>query len=118
MIRRPPRSTLFPYTTLFRSRPVRRLVLRGVAHRSAGARGGGPVRGDPVGGWRGQGNRRRLVPTADRALRRAVPARCRGGRSRPGRRERLTERRRPPPPDSQRLRGRRGGATTPAPPAA
>src|SRR5690349_22040586 len=27
MIRRPPRSTLFPYTTLFRSRPaVRRLV--------------------------------------------------------------------------------------------
>src|SRR2546429_9133805 len=29
MIRRPPRSTLFPYTTLFRSRPHRRL-----AHRS------------------------------------------------------------------------------------
>src|SRR3712207_8823350 len=28
MIRRPPRSTLFPYTTLFRSRfPLRRLVL-------------------------------------------------------------------------------------------
>src|SRR3712207_7764275 len=25
MIRRPPRSTLFPYTTLFRSRPGRRL---------------------------------------------------------------------------------------------
>src|SRR5438874_3299881 len=25
MIRRPPRSTLFPYTTLFRSRPVARL---------------------------------------------------------------------------------------------
>src|SRR5260221_7835477 len=25
MIRRPPRSTLFPYTTLFRSRPVRPL---------------------------------------------------------------------------------------------
>src|SRR2546425_7150852 len=25
MIRRPPRSTLFPYTTLFRSRPDRRL---------------------------------------------------------------------------------------------
>src|SRR5258708_29103580 len=24
MIRRPPRSTLFPYTTLFRSRPLRR----------------------------------------------------------------------------------------------
>src|SRR2546426_6784147 len=26
MIRRPPRSTLFPYTTLFRSRPVERRV--------------------------------------------------------------------------------------------
>src|SRR3712207_7914244 len=25
MIRRPPRSTLFPYTTLFRSQPLRRL---------------------------------------------------------------------------------------------
>src|SRR5260221_7055229 len=37
MIRRPPRSTLFPYTTLFRSR------LRhpgGRAHRSRGGRGG------------------------------------------------------------------------------
>src|SRR2546427_5506624 len=38
MIRRPPRSTLFPYTTLFRSQP---------ALRRAGVqlRGGGPVRG-------------------------------------------------------------------------
>src|SRR5688572_31092735 len=27
MIRRPPRSTLFPYTTLFRSQPCRRLAL-------------------------------------------------------------------------------------------
>src|SRR3712207_8830101 len=26
MIRRPPRSTLFPYTTLFRSSPVRRVL--------------------------------------------------------------------------------------------
>src|SRR2546427_2803092 len=32
MIRRPPRSTLFPYTTLFRSRPAR--GARGQAHRS------------------------------------------------------------------------------------
>src|SRR3712207_7324619 len=36
MIRRPPRSTLFPYTTLFRSRAVRRIwadgkLLRGAA---------------------------------------------------------------------------------------
>src|SRR2546429_3664301 len=28
MIRRPPRSTLFPYTTLFRSHPVRRFLCR------------------------------------------------------------------------------------------
>src|SRR5256885_8243849 len=32
MIRRPPRSTLFPYTTLFRSVPVRRKALGHVAH--------------------------------------------------------------------------------------
>src|SRR5205823_7789444 len=32
MLRRPPRSTLFPYTTLFRSRPVpRRVVALGIA---------------------------------------------------------------------------------------
>src|SRR3989440_1645512 len=34
MIRRPPRSTLFPYTTLFRSQPARAL-------RNGGARGRG-----------------------------------------------------------------------------
>src|SRR2546430_6217555 len=32
MIRRPPRSTLFPYTTLFRSRRVRLALLEQVAH--------------------------------------------------------------------------------------
>src|SRR5256885_13259456 len=36
MIRRPPRSTLFPYTTLFRSEQIRRPVLVG----GAGARAG------------------------------------------------------------------------------
>src|SRR3712207_7022841 len=36
MIRRPPRSTLFPYTTLFRSRALAALVPRG--HRDEGAR--------------------------------------------------------------------------------
>src|SRR3712207_7691082 len=41
MIRRPPRSTLFPYTTLFRS-PRRRCVQRQ-----------GPVEGRPLGGVRG-----------------------------------------------------------------
>src|SRR5436190_11864138 len=46
MMRRPPRSTLFPYTTLFRSRPARRRP-RG-EHRGAAPRGlGGPAqRGD------------------------------------------------------------------------
>src|SRR5215475_10803022 len=38
MIRRPPRSTLFPYTTLFRSAPGRRWTAGG---RSAGRRPGG-----------------------------------------------------------------------------
>src|SRR2546422_2288989 len=33
MIRRPPRSTLFPYTTLFRSRPSRHERVRPLAHR-------------------------------------------------------------------------------------
>src|SRR3712207_8242826 len=32
MIRRPPRSTLFPYTTLFRSRPIRPLFVKGFKH--------------------------------------------------------------------------------------
>src|SRR5207248_8553771 len=35
MIRRPPRSTLFPYTTLFRSIPVGILRRRGELHRRA-----------------------------------------------------------------------------------
>src|SRR3712207_9221115 len=63
MIRRPPRSTLFPYTTLFRSRPR-------PDHGVDGA-GGQPGKGDgdrlqerhPVGLGRGGGRRRtvRLV---------------------------------------------------------
>src|SRR5688572_32352238 len=42
MIRRPPRSTLFPYTTLFRSAPVQRtgrhcetMIRKGSAHQRA-----------------------------------------------------------------------------------
>src|SRR2546423_11910604 len=46
MIRRPPRSTLFPYTTLFRSLPrcAQHLFARGV--RAAGPAAVGPGRGD------------------------------------------------------------------------
>src|SRR2546422_2577925 len=53
MIRRPPRSTLFPYTTLFRSRLGQSLVAREAA-RQQGA-------GDEIGGrrcrWRMTGER-------------------------------------------------------------
>src|SRR2546427_9254062 len=46
MIRRPPRSTLFPYTTLFRSRPARGAAGRGtvsaIQRLGAGGRGRSP----------------------------------------------------------------------------
>src|SRR2546422_6211841 len=45
MIRRPPRSTLFPYTTLFRSRSVDRAG-GGTGHVHADRRGNGRQRGD------------------------------------------------------------------------
>src|SRR3712207_7293277 len=50
MIRRPPRSTLFPYTTLFRSRARRRRRLR--RHRAA-------EEARRQGGWRGAVHRLR-----------------------------------------------------------
>src|SRR3989449_8434498 len=49
MIRRPPRSTLFPYTTLFRSRDVRRRRAVRVGGRDAGPRRAAG-RGVPGGG--------------------------------------------------------------------
>src|SRR5688572_31760042 len=60
MIRRPPRSTLFPYTTLFRS--VRAGVLAGAAHR----RGQHGWRGDAleVGRPQAGANRKRRVVRA------------------------------------------------------
>src|SRR3712207_7531748 len=45
MIRRPPRSTLFPYTTLFRSLLDRRGAGAGAARRRGAARGGGHLHG-------------------------------------------------------------------------
>src|SRR3712207_8218900 len=53
MIRRPPRSTLFPYTTLFRSAPGHDLARR--------VRRVGPAGGDAVGGDAGD---RQLVDVA------------------------------------------------------
>src|SRR3712207_7658694 len=59
MIRRPPRSTLFPYTTLFRSLRARRAGLHLVGRR--GRRPGGAPgarREGPRGGARARGARR------------------------------------------------------------
>src|SRR2546430_9060988 len=50
MIRRPPRSTLFPYTTLFRSRGA-----RDPGRRAAARRGRRPLRGPADRGGRGRG---------------------------------------------------------------
>src|SRR3712207_8093373 len=66
MIRRPPRSTLFSYTTLFRSQPARRLAvlegLRGPPGAALRHRGDGAER-DPAD--------RRLLLVLRRGLRRA-----------------------------------------------
>src|SRR5947208_11925714 len=47
MFRRPPRSTLFPYTTLFRSPGARRRGGLGPAARAGAARRGDDVHGGP-----------------------------------------------------------------------
>src|SRR2546422_1301484 len=64
MIRRPPRSTLFPYTTLFRSREVRARRFSSASYRPAAVMGSSPApgkraTGEPgstssVGGWRSE----------------------------------------------------------------
>src|SRR5256885_15951520 len=56
MIRRPPRSTLFPYTTLFRSqppsaRPVPPPHRRAIAPRRCRGIDGGPACGEPRAPW-------------------------------------------------------------------
>src|SRR2546426_9142612 len=67
MIRRPPRSTLFPYTTLFRSWGRRR--------RRARARAPGPARAS----CRPPGARRRARPAARAAAARRAPGGASGG---------------------------------------
>src|SRR3712207_7918054 len=60
MIRRPPRSTLFPYTTLFRSAQAhRRLAVHALGQRAAGERDGGAEDPRLQGGGDGPG---RAVP--------------------------------------------------------
>src|SRR5688572_32753292 len=56
MIRRPPRSTLFPYTTLFRSQrgSEHRVVQQDALNRMPGE----PARAPVLGGARARGNRR------------------------------------------------------------
>src|SRR3712207_9082571 len=54
MIRRPPRSTLFPYTTLFRSRAPAAAVAQ-AAEQDAGQQGGVDVVADGVGHGQVQG---------------------------------------------------------------
>src|SRR5574338_256686 len=63
MIRRPPRSTLFPYTTLFRSVPLPRRH-RAREHR-AGERGAGAERNAPLQGDDPAAGRNRARPKGD-----------------------------------------------------
>src|SRR6266498_968447 len=74
MIRRPPRSTLFPYTTLFRSGPGRSLLLRRADLRPPPCR---PGRDQRLRRARGLPSRRQRVPAhrADDRLRRVARAR-------------------------------------------
>src|SRR6266851_4588041 len=59
MIRRPPRSTLFPYTTLFRSRPPSRRDWRAPAPRCRWDRFCRPIRWTA---WRSMARRERVLP--------------------------------------------------------
>src|SRR5256885_5844909 len=71
MIRRPPRSTLFPYTTLFRSRQARIPLAPAVGHRDVrapraqsarrGGDGGAPQRHDAQEGSLSVARRRRSL---------------------------------------------------------
>src|SRR2546428_8102485 len=67
MIRRPPRSTLFPYTTLFRSSSLRRLLLEEPPSLFRSSPCVLPV--SPHLRWAAAPLLRRLVPEADHRLR-------------------------------------------------
>src|SRR5258708_23935446 len=55
MIRRPPRSTLFPYTTLFRSRSVNRQIHHALVDQRVGLRGARVVRAIDASGTQASG---------------------------------------------------------------
>src|SRR2546422_262992 len=113
MIRRPPRSTLFPYTTLFRSRAGGRRggrappcegrpsPCRGSVERSAGPRGT-RRRGTSR---RRRGPRRSFAPAA------AARGRFRGGAGQAPLLGTTLARRAPPPPAHSRRHLLLGGAT-------
>src|SRR3712207_8096545 len=48
MIRRPPRSTLFPYTTLFRSRPLRPSASKRITAARSGLRSSHTLHVEPI----------------------------------------------------------------------
>src|SRR2546422_10611284 len=112
MIRRPPRSTLFPYTTLFRSRHVRR---GGARPRDADGEAARPRGGVP----RGSAHGAAVAGRAGGALPRGgsrEPVGRRGGRARHLRRAgrgggggRGVRGGRPPSVRATLLRGRRSG---------
>src|SRR3989454_5640393 len=83
MIRRPPRSTLFPYTTLFRSvhapdaGPRRAWDARSGLHRGQRVRGPGRQLGGRGAGARDRGARPRVARQAAAAVRRAAARRAR-----------------------------------------
>src|SRR2546426_12241264 len=107
MIRRPPRSTLFPYTTLFRSRDVLVAATRDAA-RALGLRGTGTVTAgamadlvvldaDPLADIK-NGRRIALVVRRGEIPRRPGGAYREGGAGGPG----PAPRRAPPPPPGRR----------------
>src|SRR3712207_8943314 len=61
MIRRPPRSTLFPYTTLFRSEETVASLHHAATPSSSCARQGRPIRRSPLGGGE-EGGRGEVAP--------------------------------------------------------
>src|SRR2546422_4462042 len=68
MIRRPPRSTLFPYTTLFRSPSLRPGPARlGAARRAGGGERGGARRSHDGPGARAAHGRARVARTSGRS---------------------------------------------------